>query len=126
MQVYEKSYNACTQLHTDLLPLQYRNVCLSRDCASLYSDCYYFKNANVHAEAFSSTKQTILQRYWNGINTVNQLKLNYLTNIHLLIPRFINIFCCYNYKTKYTDVPYRMTVGGAFVYPCENLVKRSR
>jgi len=25
-----------------------------------------------------------------------------------------------------TDVPYQMTVGGAFVYVCENLGKRSR
>ena len=28
-------------------------------------------------------------------------------------------FVCYNHKTKYTDVPYQMTVGGAFVYVCE-------
>jgi len=33
MQVYEKSYN---------LLLQYNNVCLSRQWASLYSDRFYF------------------------------------------------------------------------------------
>ena len=27
---------------------------------------------------------------------------------------------CYNYKTEYADIPYQMTVGGAFVYVCEN------
>ena len=40
--VYEKSYNACTYLHADLLPLQYSNVCLSREWASLYLDRFYF------------------------------------------------------------------------------------
>ena len=36
-------------------------------------------------------------------------------------------FVCYNHKTKYTDgCPIPMTVGGAFVYVCENLWKRSR
>jgi len=39
------------------------------------------------------SKQTIVHRYRNEINTVNQLQLNYFTNIHLLIPRFINISC---------------------------------
>ena len=36
MQVYEKSYNACTLLHADLLPLQYSNFRLEREWASLY------------------------------------------------------------------------------------------
>jgi len=40
-----------------------------------------------------SPKQTILQRYRNEINTVNKLKLNYFTNIHLFRLRFINILC---------------------------------
>ena len=31
--------------------------------------------------------------YRNEINTVNQLQLNYFTNIHLLIPPFINMLC---------------------------------
>jgi len=30
MQDYEKSQNARTQLHADLFPLQYSNVCMSR------------------------------------------------------------------------------------------------
>jgi len=30
------------KIHADLLPLQYSNVCLSRQWASLYSDCFYF------------------------------------------------------------------------------------
>ena len=37
---------------------------------------------NVHADAFSSPKRIILHRYRNEINTVNQLQLNYFTNIH--------------------------------------------
>ena len=83
--VYEKSYNACTLLHADLLPLQYSHFCLTRECASLYLHCYYFENASVHAATFSSPKQNILHRYRNDINTVNQLQLNYFTKIHLLL-----------------------------------------
>ena len=31
-------------------------------------------------------------------------------------------FVCYNHTTNaLNDVPYHMTVGGAFVYVCENL-----
>jgi len=41
---------------------------------------------------FSSTKN-ILHSYWNEINTVNQLQLNYSTNVHLLIPRFMKSLC---------------------------------
>ena len=37
---------------------------------------FYFYNANLHADAFPSPKQTILHRYRNEINTVNQLQLN--------------------------------------------------
>ena len=51
MQVYEKSYN--------LLPLRYSYFCLSREWVSVYSDRFYFLNANVHADEFSSPKQTI-------------------------------------------------------------------
>ena len=32
-------------------------------------------------------------RYLNEINTVNQLQLNYSTNIHLLIPQFMKSLC---------------------------------
>ena len=110
------------KIHADLLPLQYSNVCLSRQWASLYSDCFYFQNANVHADAFSSPKQTILHRYRNEINTVNQLQLNYSTNIHLLITRFMKGLCDITIKLNtLNDVPYQMTVGGAFVYVRENL-----
>ena len=59
------------------------------ESASLYSDFFYFENANVHADAVSSPKQTILHTYRNEINTVSQLQLNYSTNIHLLIPWFM-------------------------------------
>ena len=62
-------------------------------------------------------------RYGNEINTVNQVQLNYSTNIHLLIRRFINILCVITIRLNtLTDVPYQLTVGGVFV---ENLVKRS-
>jgi len=37
------------------------------------------------------TKTIILHRYLNEIKTVNQLQLNYSTNIHLLIPRFMKV-----------------------------------
>ena len=85
---------ACTLLHADLLPLQCSNVCLSRQQASLYLDRFYCQNAYVHAyNAFSSPKLIILHRYLNEINTVNQLQLNYSTNIHLLIPRFMKRLC---------------------------------
>jgi len=43
MQVNEKSYNGCTYLHADLLPLQYSNFCLTREYASLYSGRFYFR-----------------------------------------------------------------------------------
>ena len=73
------------------------------------------------------TKTNNLHTYRNEINTVNQLKLNYFTNIHLLMPQFINILCVITIKLNtLTDVPYQKTVGGAFVYVCENLLKRSR
>jgi len=65
-------------------------------------------------------------RHQNEINTVNQLQLNSFTNIHLLILWYINILCdtCITLKLNtLTDVPYQMTMGGAFVYICENLIK---
>jgi len=39
----------------------------------------------------------------------------------------INIMCVITMKqlNKMTDVSYQMTLGGAFVYVCENLEKRS-
>ena len=43
MQVYEKSYNTCTQLHAYILPLQYSNVFLSREWASLYLDRFHYR-----------------------------------------------------------------------------------
>ena len=71
-------------------------------------------------DAFSSPKQNILHRYLNEINTVNQP--NYSTNVHLLIPRFMKSLCVITIKLNtLTDVPYQMTVGGAFAYVCENL-----
>ena len=110
MQVNEKTYNACTSLHVGLLPLQYSNVCLSRQWASLYSDRFYFQNANVHADAFSSPKQTILQRYQIEINKVNQLPLNQSTKVNLLISGFMKSSRVITIKLNtLTDVPYQMT-----------------
>ena len=58
--------------------------------------------------------------YRNEINKVNQLQLNYSTNIHLLIPWFMKSSCVITITLKtLTDVPYKMTVVGAFVYVCE-------
>ena len=55
----------------------------------------------------------ILHSYRNEINTVNQLQLNYFTNIHLLIPRFMKSLCVITIKLNtQTNVPYQMTVGG--------------
>ena len=34
-------------------------------------------------------KAGAIERYQNEINTVNQLQINYSTNVHLLIPRFM-------------------------------------
>ena len=68
------------------------------------------------------TKTKCLYRYWNEIKTVNQLQFNYFTNIHLLIPRFMKSLCVITITLNtLTDVPYQMTVGGVFVYVCENL-----
>ena len=62
-------------------------------------------------------KRTFSKPYQNEINTVNQLQLTYSTNIHLLIPWFT---CVTTIKLNtLTDVPYKVTVGGAFVYVCE-------
>ena len=92
------------------------------ESASLYSDCFYLQNANVHADAFSSPKQTILHKYRNEINTVNQLQLNYSTNIHLLIPWFMKSSCVITIQLNtLTDVPYKMMVGGVFVYVRETV-----
>ena len=96
MQVYEKSYY--TQIY-----FPYSTVTSACHGSGLACTCNVtFWNANVHAEAFSSLKQTVLHRYRNEIITVYQLQLNYFTNIHLLIPRSLNSVC-YNHKTKYTD-----------------------
>ena len=73
---------------------------------------------------FRHQNKTILYRYQNEIHTVNQLQFNYSTNIHLLILRFMKSITIK--LNTLTDVPYQMTVGGAFVYVCENLWKRSR
>ena len=95
--------NLTTRVHADLLPLQYSNVCLSRQQASLYLDRFYFQNTYVHADAFSSPKLILLHRYLNEIDTVNELQLNSSTNINLLILRFMKSLCVFNHKTKYTD-----------------------
>jgi len=92
-------------------------------CVPNYTQIY-FPYSTVTISTFSSPKQTILSehRYRNEINTVNQLKLNYSTNVHLLIPRFMKSLCVITIKiSTLTDIPYQMTVGVAFVYVCENL-----
>ena len=62
-------------------------------------------------------KKTILHRYRNEINKVNQLQLDYSTNIHLLISRFINISCVITIKLNtLTDVPYQMMMGWALMF----------
>jgi len=50
-----------------------------------------------------------------------EIKLFY-QRTHLLIPRFMKSLCVITIKLNtLTDVPYQMTVCGAFVYVCENL-----
>jgi len=73
----------------------------------------------------------VLQCLRNGIfrTLIKCTRRNiFVTNIlHLLIPRFINSLCVITIKLNtLSDVPYQMTVGGAFVYVRENLGKRSR
>ena len=76
---------------------------------------------------FRHQNKPFLYRYRNEIITVYQLKLNYSTNIHILIPRFMKSLCVITIELNtLTNVPYQMTVGVASVYVCENLVKRSR
>ena len=70
-----------------------------------------------YMHVFSSPKQTILHRYRNETNTVNQLQLNYSTNIHLTLRFTKSLFVI----TIQLFVPYQMKVGGAFVAVCENL-----
>ena len=57
---------------------------------------FFEHSGNLHADAFSSPKQTILQR--KEINTENQLQLNYYINIHLLIQRFMKSLCVITIK----------------------------
>ena len=67
-----------------------------------------------------------IHRYRNETNTVHQLQLNHSTNIHHIL-RFMKKMCVITIQLNtLTDVPYQMTVGGAFVYVCENLWKRLR
>ena len=71
------------------------------------------ESASLYSDAFSSPKQTILHTYRNEIN---QLQLNYSTNIHQLIPRFMKSSCVITIQLNtLTDVLYEMTVGGTFV-----------
>ena len=86
-----------------------------------------FRTLTYMQTRFSSPKQNILHRHWDETNTVNQLQLNYSTNIHQLILQFMKSLSVITMKLNtLTDVPYQLTVGGAFVYVCENLWKRSR
>ena len=113
MQVYEKSYFPYS---TVMSACQGSGLACTRS-VTIFRMLTYMQKPN----------KTILHRYWNEINTVNQLQLNYFTNIHIFIPRFINSLCVITIKLNtLTDVPYQMMVGGAFVNACENLVKRSR
>ena len=102
--------------------LQYSNFCLSRESASLYSDRFYFKNANVLADAFSSQKQTILHRYRNEIYYSKSIATKLFYQHISLILQFMKSLCVITIKLNtLTDVPYQITVGWAFVYVCENL-----
>ena len=61
---------------------------------------------------FLQQKKHILHSYRNEINAVNQLQLNYSTNVNLLIPRFMKGLCVITIKLNtLTDVPYQMTGG---------------
>ena len=58
-------------------------------------------------------------RYRNEINKSKSIATQ-LFNQHTPIDTLVyEKFVCYNHTTKYTDVPYQMRVGGAFVYVCE-------
>ena len=62
----------------------------------------------------------------NETNTVNQLQQLFY-NIHLLIPRFMKSLCVITIQLNtLTDIPYQMTVGGAFVYMYVNICERGR
>ena len=65
-----------------IVDLQYSNFCLSRESASLYSDRFYFKNANVHADNFRHKNKPFCIGIGMKYITVNQLQLNYSTNIN--------------------------------------------
>ena len=52
-----------------------------------------FRTLTYMQTRFRQQKQTILHSYRNEINTVNQLQLNYSTNVNLLIPRFMKSLC---------------------------------
>ena len=81
-----------------------------------YTHIYYY--------AYAQNKPFCIDLYRNKINTVNQLQLNYSTNMHLLIPWFMKSLCVITIKLNtLRDVLYQMTVGGAFVHVCENLWK---
>jgi len=124
MQVFEKSYNTCVPNYMHIY-FPYNTVtsaCQGSGLACTQTVSIFRTLTYMYADAFSSPKQTILHRYRNETNTVNQLQLNYSTNIHLLIPRFTKSLCVITIQLNtLTDVPYEMTVDGAFVYVCENL-----
>ena len=51
------------------------------------------------------------------------MQLNYSTNIHLLIPRFMKSLCVITIELNtLTNVPYQMTVGGALVSVFSSMV----
>ena len=128
MKVYEKSYNACVPNYTHIY-FPYSTVTSARQCSGLACTrtVSIFRTLTYMQTRFRHQNKPFLYRYRNEIFTVNQLKLNYSTNIHILIPRFMKSLCVITIKLNtLTDVPYQMTVGGAFVYVCENMLKRPR
>ena len=98
-------------------------LCISTKGKQKLSNLFLFLERKRTCRHVFVTK-TILHTYRNEINTVNQLQLNYSTNIHLLIPWFMENSCVITLKLNtLTDVLYEMTVGGGI---CLRMWKRPR
>ena len=84
------------------------------------SDCQDSRLARTQTVSIFRMLTYMQMRFRHQNKSFYILQLNYSTNIHLLIPRFMKSLCVVKQK-KLTDVTCLMTPSGAFVYVCENL-----
>ena len=115
MQVYEKSYNVCTtQIYFPYSTVTSACQGSGLACTRIVT---IFRTLKYMQKRFRHQNKPF--RYWNEINKSKSIATQ-LFYQHTPIDTLVyEKFVCYNHTTKYTDVPYEMTVGWAFVYVCE-------